>query len=244
MVKAAAEGDEKRLRSRSWIHVAYREAKEQSREDAPLLEQLKELIDTFYNARLAQSAYAEHGFLSSVPRGGGNDLEQVNDLALGVIGSLRPATRRPPVDGVFTAPANAPQLAVPTLRRLFQAYWEIIADDERHDTWQKSCKRVNDLLVAGRPGDQATARARDWTGRFRAAWADHMSLLSRQLPEVVRNDDNTLRVKVQVEGAEYQQAHSAWLAGDEDTRPLSAEEAEAILATGRYVSDVAGWVSE
>lgn len=243
MVKAADENDQNRLTRRSWVHVAVREAREQRRNDLELLEQLKELIDTFYNARLAQSAYAEHGFLSSVPRSADNDLEQVNDLAVGVIGHLRSNTSRPPLAGVFTASANVPYLAVAPLRRLFQAYWEIIGDDERYRTWQASCNRVNKLL-GQRPPIAGSRERKGWNSRFKEAWGDHMSLLSRQLPQVVRTDDSTLWVTVQLDQAQYQQAHHAWSVADEEARPLTAEEAETTLATGRYVSDIAGGVSE
>ena len=154
------ENDQNRLMRRSWVHVAVREAREQARDDLELLEQLKELIDTFYNARLAQSAYAEHGFLSSVPRSEDNDLEEVNDLAIGVIGHLRSNTSKPPLKGVFTASANVPYLEVAPLRRLFQAYWEIIGDDERHRTWQASCNRVNKLLGQRPPTASSRQRKR------------------------------------------------------------------------------------
>ena len=242
MAKAVAENDENRLMRRSWVHVAVREAREQARGDLELLEQLKELIDTFYNARLAQSAYAEHGFLSSVPRSEDNDLEEVNDLAIGVIGHLRSNTSEPPLKGVFTASADVPYLEVAPLRRLFQAYWEIIGDDERHRTWQASCNRVNKLL-GQRPPTASSRQRSGWTSRFKEAWGDHMSLLSRQLPQVVRTDDSTLWVTVRLGQAEYQQAHHAWSVAGEETRPLTAEEAETTLATGRYVSDIAAGVS-
>lgn len=246
MVKAAAEKnrkDQKRLTRRSWVHVAVREAREQRRSDLQLLEQLKELIDTFYNARLAQSAYAEHGFLSSVPRSADNDLEQVNDLAVRVIGHLRSNTSEPPLRGVFTASANVPYLEVAPLRRLFQAYWEIIGDDERCGTWHASCNRVNKLL-GERPPTPSSRQRSGWTSRFKEAWSDHMSLLSRQLPQVVRTDDSTLWVTVRLNQAEYQQAHHAWSVADEEIRPVTAEEVETTLATGRYVSDIAAGVSE
>ena len=44
-----------------------------------------------------------------------------------------------------------------------------------------------------------------------------MSLLSRQLPQVVRTDDSTLWVTVRLGQAEYQQAHHAWSVADEES---------------------------
>src|ERR1017187_2359676 len=109
MGRAYTNNDPDRLKSRSWVYVAAREAREQDRDDLGLLEQLKELIDTFYNARLAQSAYAEHAFLSSVPRSSDVDeLKYVKALAVGVIGHLRPEAQGPPMAGVFTLAADEP----------------------------------------------------------------------------------------------------------------------------------------
>ena len=197
------EGGRQKLANRSWIHVAARIAEEQRASDRGVLIQLKELIDTFYNARLAQSGYADHDFLSSVPRT--SDTEEmviVNNLAISVINHRRDNVVRPPLEGVFTAPADEPQLEVKPLRQLFRVYWDIVGDDDRHRTWQRSCDTVNGLL-SSRPrtasrGETPDAREvksyQDWARRFTDAWADHMTLLSRQLPEVVRTDDRTLQV--------------------------------------------------
>jgi hypothetical protein len=244
MARAAAEEkekDRKRLESRSWVHVAVSEAREAHADDLELLERLKELIDTFYNARLSQSVYARHGFMSSVPRSADNDLQEVNDLAVGLIGHVNRDTRTPPLRGAFTAPADEPQLPVAPLRRLFQDFWEVIADDERCGIWRGSCKRMTGLLDM-RPAESGSAERRNWNSEFKDAWDDHLSLLSRQLPEVVRTDDSTgtLRVAVQPGQAMYQQALRSWSATDENTRPLTADEADTLLATGRYVSDLAG----
>lgn len=235
ITRAAAEErekDRKRLESRSWVHVAVSRAREPGADDLELLEQLKELIDTFYNARLSQSVYARHGFMSSVPRSADNDLQQINDLAVGLIGHLHPSTRTPPLKGAFTAPADQPQLQIAPLRRLFQDFWEVIADDEGHHLWEESCNRMTTLLDR-RPAESGSAQRRSWASDFEDAWDDHLSLLSRQLPEVVRADDNTgtLRIAVQPERARYQQALRSFAESDEDTRSLTADEADTLLAT-------------
>lgn len=156
---------QKKLSSRSWIHVAVRIAKEQEDDDLEVLLQLKEMIDTFYNARLAQSGYADHDFLSSVPRSSDtDDLKNVNDLAINVIGHKRPEVGRPPLEGVFTAPEDEPQLAVAPLRQLFRAYWDIIGDDGRYRTWQQSCRtRSTTYSATGRKRNQESNKKSDAT---------------------------------------------------------------------------------
>jgi hypothetical protein len=239
-----------KLGNRSWIHVATAQV---ALDDAErkILVQLKELIDTFYNARLAQSGYADHGFLSSVPRT--SDTEEmvtVNNLAIRVINHTRPDVTRPPLEGVFTAPADEPQLEVKPLQQLFRVYWDIVGDDDRYRTWQSSCEAVNDLL--GSPARTTAAEEatdpervrkeksyRDWAKRFTAAWADHMGLLSRQLPEIVRTDDRTLQVVVRQGQSVFRHSHR--LTGEgEQASPLDVD---GLLATGGYVSKMASWVS-
>ncbi len=237
----AAKNDADRLKSRSWVYVAAREAREQERDDLELLELLKELIDTFYNARLAQSAYADSDFLSSVPRSSDDDgLRRVNDLAVHLIGQMRSDTSRPPLEGVFTAPSSAPQLPVEPLRRLFVAFWEVIEDDERHRTWQASCNRVNGLLLR-RSRESASARSPASARAFTEAWNDHLTLLSRQLPGVVRTDDGTLYVTTRQGNVNYQQIHRVQSVDPGAT--IVSEEADAILAAGRYLTNLAEGVS-
>ena len=237
------DGGREKLASRSWIHLAAGMARDQHDPDLGLLEQLKELIDTFYNARLAESSYAEHAFLSSVPRSSDVDeLKYVNALAVGVIGHLRPEAQGPPMAGVFTLAADEPELEVAPLRQLFRAYWEIIADDEGRLIWQESCDEVNGLLRAKSLANDVKSRE-IWAGRFGEAWADHMSLLGRQLPEVVRTDDGNLRVAVRQDGVDYYYAHHAEPSADEGARLLTGDEVDTAMATSRYVSNMVRWVS-
>jgi hypothetical protein len=239
MAKAAAaeqEKDRKRLASRSWVHVAVGKARESAADDLELLEQLMELINTFYNARLSQSVYARHGFMSSAPRSADNDLEYVNDLAVGVIGHLHPDTTPPPLRGAFTGTSEQPQLQTPPLRRLFRDYWEVVADEESYNVWSKSCERMTGVL--NRLGKPGSPDRRIRAGEFRDAWDDHLSLLSNRVPEVVRADDGTgtLRVAVQPGQDTYQQALRS---SDEETRPLTDDEADTLLATASYTSALA-----
>lgn len=236
-----------KLSNRSWIHVAVAEAGQA--DDREVLVQLKELIDTFYNARLAQSGYADHDFLSSVPRTSDTeDLNHVNTLAVHVIDHRRADVVRPPLEGVFTAPADEPQLEVTPLRQLFRVYWDIIGEDDRRRTWQESCAAVNDLLRR-RPQIDQEDQAKDprkvksyhdWAQRFRHAWASHMTLLSRQLPEIVRTDDRTLQVTLRQGDSVFRHSHRVT---DEETQTLTPAEIDSLLATGGYVSKIASWVN-
>lgn len=242
MAKAAAAKeakDKKRLESRSWIHVAVNEARERNAGDLELLEQLMELINTFYNARLSQSVYARHGFMSSVPRSADNDLEYVNDLAVGVIGHLHPDTSPPPLRGAFNGTSEQPQLQTPPLRRLFVDFWNVIADEGSNNVWSKSCERLTGLL--NNLPESGSPNRRIWASDFRDAWDDHLSRLSTLQPEVVRTDDSTgaLRVAVQPERDAYQQALRSWAADDEQTRPVTADEADTLLATASYTNSLA-----
>lgn len=238
---------QKTLSRRSWIHVAVAVSKDRHDDDVGVLEQVKELVDTFYNARLAQSGYADHDFLSSVPRSSATrELKYVNDLAVNVISDRRPGVGRPPLQGMFTAPADEPSLDVAPLRRLFRAYWEIVGDDDRCRTWRQSCDAVNRLLHKrpAVPGQDLTVEARtgysDWRMRFKDAWADHMALLRRQIPDVVRTDDRGMQVTVP-EGGEIYQGSLQFT--DEGTGATSQEELDTALATGRYVSNLETWVN-
>ena len=241
------EGGRQKLSNRSWIHVAARLAEERRDPDWENLIQLKEMIDTFYNARLAQSGYADHDFLSSVPRTSETEeMVNVNNLAVGVINHKRDDVVRPPLDGVFTAPSDEPQLEVKPLRLLFRVYWDIIGDDERYRTWQRSCDVVNGLLNRRPQIDEEAPDARDlksyrdWAMRFTDAWADHMTLLSRQLPEVVRTDDRTLQVSIRQGQSVFRHSHRLT---SEDAAKLTPAEIDDLLSTGGYVSKVAGWVN-
>jgi hypothetical protein len=238
-----------KLSNRSWIHVAVRTARDEDR-DRDVLVQLKEMIDTFYNARLAQSGYADHDFLSSVPRTSDTEeLQSVNMLAVNVIDHRRADVARPPLEGVFTAPADEPQLEVAPLRQLFRVYWDIIGEDDRRRTWQESCDAVNDLLArrpetaADEKDPDAKRKAKvyhDWAQRFRHAWASHMTLLSRQLPDIVRTDDRTLQVTVRQGDSVFRHSHRVT---GEETQALTPAEVDALLATGGYVSKITSWVN-
>lgn len=239
-----------KLSNRSWINVASWLAERQKDPDWDVLILLKELIDTFYNARLAQSSYADHDFLSSVPRSGDTEeLQSVNMLAVNIINHKRTDLARPPLEGVFMAPADGPQLEVKPLRQLFRVYWDMIGDDDRRRTWQESCDAVNALLVR-RPETAADGKAPDagrqakiyhvWAQRFRHAWASHMALLSQQVPDIVLTDDWTLHVVVRQDQAVFRHSHRVT---GEETQALTSAEVDAMLATGGYVSKIADWVN-
>ena len=241
-------GGREKLGNRSWIHVAARIAEKKQDRDREILVQLKELIDTFYNASLAQSVYADHGFLSSVPRTSDTeDMVNVNNLAVSVINHRRDDVGRPPLEGVFTAPADEPELEVKPLQQLFRVYWEIVGDDERYRSWQPSCASVNDLLgrrppvaAEGKTPDPRMAKSyQDWARQLKDAWADHMDLLGRQLPEIVRTDNRTLQVVVGQGQDVFRHSHQMTGEGEQ----VPAIDIDGLLATGGYVSKMAGWVN-
>jgi hypothetical protein len=67
-----------------------------------------------------------------------------------------------------------------------------------------------------------------------------MSLLRRELPKVVRGDDNTLQVAVP-QGSSF--FRNSLRLADGGARPPTRKEIDTCLATGRYVSNVESWVN-
>lgn len=174
------------LNARGWAHTARDQA---AAPDLPHRERMREFVDTLYNYGLAASAYAEFGFLSSVPRTGQqDDLKHVNALALDVIRSARAERglceqgEAPPLSGIFRIADNAPILAVDQFTTIFRTYWEILADDSLWQSWESSRAEVNlQLHQADRDPDQ-----------FEEFWSAHVSLLEENVPRVIRTDRGKL----------------------------------------------------
>lgn len=105
------------LGKRGWAHdLVLRASGDDSREH----EQIREFVDTLYNAVLADSARAQSGYMSSVPRSDDREqLKQVNALAMEIIRRRRHGGRpdqpegrveaiAPTLSGVFTAATPSP----------------------------------------------------------------------------------------------------------------------------------------
>ncbi|GAA2828768.1 hypothetical protein RMN57_03355 [Kitasatospora sp. CM 4170] len=240
------------LGSRSWAHALVAHS---TPEDLRPHEGTREFVDTLYNAVLAESAGAQDGYMSSVPRADAREhLKQMNALALGVIRSCResqglsghrpghvdPADRT--ISGVFTAAETLPGLPVTALRQLFTTYWALVADRERWQAWQDSCDRLNSLLdQAEARRAQAAQRQQDQprtTGRvdnqLRDAWAAHVNTLRTNLPGTLRGGDESLVVGAQHGANDYGQ-----LLQIEDLAPEVRADA---LAVGEHLSGLAASV--
>ncbi|MFK0200537.1 hypothetical protein [Streptomyces lavendulae] len=240
------------LGKRGWAHDLVASS---SSDEPGVHEQVREFVDTLYNAVLADSAGAQAGFMSSVPRVDDRvELKQVNALALETIRSRRglvPAplgphrseAAIPTVSGVFTAAETLPGLSVSALRQLFTTYWELVADHDRWPSWQGSCVRLNALLEettkqrtrAAGPADGAPGSS-PVTGRLREAWAGHLALLQGLLPDTLRADDGALVLAARHGGTDYAQVLQM-----EDLAPDVRADA---LAVGEHLSGLATAVAE
>lgn len=67
-----------------------------------------------------------------------------------------------------------------------------------------------------------------------------MSLLNRELPQIVRTDDGSLRVTVRQGSSFFQHSHHLM---DEAAQQPTPAELDTALATGRYVSNIKSWVN-
>ncbi|MDH6543766.1 hypothetical protein [Streptomyces sp. SPB4] len=240
------------LGKRGWAHELVANS---SSDNLQSHERIREFVDTLYNAVLADSAGAQAGFMSSVPRADARDeLKQVNALALETIRSRRglvpaqPGPQRaeaaiPTVSGVFTAAETLPGLPVSALRQLFTTYWELVADHDRWPSWRDSCVRLNALLEETTRQHNQTVELPDRppgsspvTSRLRDAWAGHLAVLQGLLPDTLRADDGTLVLAARHGGTDYAQ-----LLQMEDLAPDVHANA---LAVGEHLTGLATAVAE
>lgn len=214
--------DASRLVARGWAHVAVREARESGSADLEHREQVRELVDTFYNARLADSAHALDGFLSSAPRANNRDeLKSVNALAVGVVRSGR-GVDSPPMTGLFTSPDEAPPLRPQSLELLFTTYWELMADDDGWHAWDQTSTAVHRALAGVSTGGDGQ-RARD---ELATAWGQHLNLLQTALPDVVTGDEQSVTLGIDHGGQEFRQVTTVV--------PTSGDEIDDADAVGQY----------
>lgn len=201
-IKSRLDQDRSKLRARGWAHVAVREARETGSADLEHREQVRELVDTFYNARLADSAHALDGFLSSAPRANNRDeLKFINSLAVGVVRTGRNVIS-PPMTGLFTSPDEAPALHQESLGLLFTAYWDLLADDDGWYAWDQTSNAVHRVLreISSRADRQ---RARD---DLATAWEQHMNVLQNALPSIVKIGTQSIEIQMDHGGEAFSQS--------------------------------------
>ncbi|MFG2312290.1 hypothetical protein ACGFS9_27030 [Streptomyces sp. NPDC048566] len=197
----------------------------------PLLDdQLRELVDTLYNAVMAESACARFEYMSSVPRMDGRDeLKHVNSLAMALIQDTVPSEgeqrethqRSPRMAGMFAAAETVPNLSSAPLRQVFEAYWALMADEERWFAWQDSCAELDRLVRLNRPVDE----------ELREAWESHLAQLQASLPHVVTVERSRLAIPVGADDGRHVQTMALG--------SLSEADLDRSFAAGEYLGDLA-----
>jgi hypothetical protein len=225
-------------KNRGWAHEAVNQAGGEQKCPPFLLEQ-RQLVDTLYNAVLADSVGSGSEFLSSVPRTVSNDnLKMVNGLALELIRYSRasrevPATEgRPSADylapepgmsGLFVAASEEPDLPAAPLAALLEAYWELIADDDLSQPWSDSCdqldralRRAERLHLMGHPADS----------QLGDCWDAHLDMLHARL-EHIQTGERRLGAAIKLGARSYCQLNLL-----DTADPVRQAES---LATGQYI---------
>ncbi|MGX1884778.1 hypothetical protein [Streptomyces sp. NPDC055287] len=212
--------------NRGWVHSGA----DLAGQDPLLGDQLRELVDTLYNAVMAESAFARFEYMSSVPRVDGRDeLKHVNAFSMALIQDTRLAKgehaggnqRSLRMAGMFAAAEAVPNLSVAPLRKVFEAYWALVADDERRLAWQDSCTELNRLVRLNKPVDQ----------ELRDAWESHLAQLQASLPHVVTVERGRLAIPV----GSGPDGHVQTMA----LGKLSEEDLDRSFAAGEYLGDLA-----
>lgn len=214
--------------NRGWVHGGA----DLAELDQLLADQLRELVDTLYNAVLAESAKARFEYMSSIPRVDGRDeMKHVNAFALALVQDTRLAKGDPSTSsdqprslrmaGMFAAAEAVPNLSVAPLRKVFEAYWELMADDDAVVAWEDSGRELDRLVRLDRPVDQ----------ELEEAWESHLAQLRATLPHVVTADNGRLAVPVA-------SGHGG-LVQTMAPGGLSAEDLDRSLAAGEYLGDLA-----
>ncbi|GAA2646328.1 hypothetical protein [Streptomyces vastus] len=212
--------------NRGWVHSGA----DLAGQDPLLGDQLRELVDTLYNAVMAESAFARFEYMSSVPRVDGRDeLKHVNAFSMALIQDTRLARGERPegnqrslrMAGMFAAAETVPNLSVAPLRKVFEAYWALVADDERRHAWQDSCTELNRLVLLDKPVDQ----------ELRNAWESHLAQLQASLPHVVTVE----RGRLAIPAGSGNDGRVQTMALDK----LSEEDLDRSFAAGEYLGDLA-----
>jgi hypothetical protein len=190
------------LVNRTWVHGP--DFEDEAGDAAPFV---RELVDTLYNAQIARSM-ATVSYLSTPPRSRNVVADaQVNELALAVAatgpgqvpgeGQLGEAA---PMSGIFEIVGMQRNMYARPLPTIFQAYWELIADDEQRQLWQRSCNDVNRLLRqrVGGPGARF---------EFAEAWDNHLALLRGRFHDALLVNGGTVQLAGEHNGSPYIQSH-------------------------------------
>jgi hypothetical protein len=225
-------------KNRGWAHDAVNQAGGEKECEPFLLEQ-RQLIDTLYNAVLADSVGSGSEFLSSVPRTVNNDnLKVVNGLALELIrysksrrGEAGPAGQRPAgaivlapaMSGLFVAAAEEPDLPAAPLATLLDAYWDIIADDDLSQVWRDSCAHLEDAL---REAERLSLAGRSAGSELSECWEAHLDTLHARLPHIQAREKR-LGAAIQLGAQAYCQLN---LLNEADRLDQAKS-----LATGEYI---------
>jgi hypothetical protein len=217
--------------NRGWAHDTVAATAD---DDPDLLprQQVRELVDTLYNAVLADSAFAEFEYMSSAPRSDGRDeLKHVNSLSLGLIRDTRSKDQPRRSDeedrastrmgGMLAAASEAPHLPVQPMRTIFMAYWELLADAERARTWHQSTTLLHEVLGA----------VEFDADMLSDVWASHLAELSRTLPGMVSAADTQMWICVEDAANAYAQT--------QQLGPLSAADLDRSLAAGEHLDNLA-----
>jgi hypothetical protein len=193
-----------KLVNRTWVYGGDFEV-EVGADAAPLV---RELVDTLYNAQLANSAAATDAYLTTPPRSRNVVADaQVNELALAVAAvqtdaavTERKLDEAAPMSGIFERLGTERNLNVEPLSLIFQAYWELIADADQRRTWQESCDNVNRLL--GKRLDGQGARF-----EFAEAWDNHLALLRGCFGDVLHVEGDRLQILGSLDGEAFAQSN-------------------------------------
>jgi hypothetical protein len=200
--ESVARQDPKDKSARGWAHHLVEGAGGEENRDNSFLVQQRQLIDTLYNKVLADSLGENHSLLSSVPRSVGNrKLEQVNAFALDLIRYIQERradqieaevpTRfhgKPDMSELFLRASSVPDLQPAPLGILLEAYWELVADDDRWPAWGQSCARLERSLH--RALELRAQRLTD--AQLSDAWLAHLSLLEEKMPHITVRDGKLL----------------------------------------------------
>jgi hypothetical protein len=210
--------------NRGWAHEQVnREGWPEVTDIDPFLLEQRQVIDTLYNAGLADSAGSDIDLLSSAPTTAGSArLEQANEFAGELIRhskSLRsisgppendgrrsqdwrvgdPVSTRNPMHELFES-VRQPNRPAPPLRQLFKTYWEMIAEDDMWFPWRDSCDQLEYALLRAERRQQARLPA---DAHLPERWDEHLTMLQNRLPHL-RVSGRDLITPIDLDGQDFE----------------------------------------
>jgi hypothetical protein len=226
--------------NRSWAHKKVEEAGGENCQDMFLLQQ-RQLVDTFYNSVLADSAGSDCELMSSVPRTVGSEpLQRANWLAVDLINTINPLGAEAPLlasgrdaaetpfpaeemSALFETAGQHPDLQAAPLRQLFLAYWRLIAEDDTWLAWQDSCDQ---LQLGLRRAQRRRFMRRQPDSYLTDSWLAHLHMLHDELPHVRAEQGRLI--------AELTLGDQGYLGVNQVELPGTASYVES-LASGQYI---------